>query len=147
MPGARPSSREESTRGEEEVMRTAPWSAPLPRDVLAIESLGEELNVAALGVAIALEVLLEAHAKPGWLPATIDEQRVPLNGLMAPMPSFCFAKSYLGVMPIRVVRSTRARPNPSLARSPSYLARLRQRPRSKTRRCASTYHSSSSASE
>jgi len=104
MARARPSSSGEGTR-EDHGMRTAPWSAPLPRDVLGIESLGEEQKVAALGVSIALTVLLKVDTEPGWLPATIDEQRVPLNGLMAPMPSFCFTKDYRGVLPIRVVSS------------------------------------------
>jgi hypothetical protein len=105
MARARPSSSGEGGTRENHGMRTAPWSAPLPRDVLGIESLGEEQKVAALGVSIALTVLLKVDTEPGWLPATIDEQRVPLNGLMAPMPSFCFTKDYRGVLPIRVVSS------------------------------------------
>ena len=37
----------------EEGALDAPWSAPLPKDVLAIESLDEEQDAAALGVAAA----------------------------------------------------------------------------------------------
>ena len=80
----------------------APWSAPLLRDVLTVKSLGEDLDVAALGVAVAFLVLLDKHTVPGWLPAALDEQRTPLCGLMPPIPSFCFTE-YHGVLPIGVV--------------------------------------------
>ena len=92
----------------------APWSAPLLRDVLTVKSLGEDLDVAALGVAVAFLVLLDEHTVPGWLPAALDEQRTPLCGLMPPTPSFCFTTDH-GVLPIGVVRSMPLTPN--LARS------------------------------
>ena len=91
-------------------MREAPWSAPLLGDVLTINLLGDELEAAALGVAIGYLVLLEEHAMPGWLPAVIDEHRVPLCGLNAPISSFCFTDN-TGILPIHVVRC----PNFSLA--------------------------------
>ena len=92
----------------------APWSAPLLRDVLTVKSLGEDLDVAALGVAVAFLVLLDEHTVPGWLPAALDEQRTPLCGLMPPTPSFCFTEDH-GVLPIGVVRPMPLTPN--LARS------------------------------
>jgi len=79
-------------------------SAPLPKDVLGIAVLDEERVVAVLGVSLALSVLLEDYTEPGWLPAAIDEEHVPLNGLFAQLPSFCFTENYRGVVPIRVVR-------------------------------------------
>ena len=80
-------------------------TAPLPKGVLlAIKSLDEEQDAAARGVAVALLVLLEDYTKPGWLPAAIDEQCTPLNGLMAPIPSFCFTEKCNGFVPTRVVR-------------------------------------------
>merc|ERR1719149_415869 len=81
---------------------SAPWSAPLLRDVLTFKSPGEDLEVAALGVSVAFLVLLNEHTVPGWLPAALDEQRTPLCGLMPPIPSFCFTE-YHGVLPIGVV--------------------------------------------
>ena len=51
----------------------APWSAPLLKDVLTVESLGEDLDVATLGVALACSALLDEHTVPGWLPALLDE--------------------------------------------------------------------------
>ena len=51
----------------------APWSAPLLKDVLTVESLGEDLDVVALGVALACLALLDKHTVPGWLPALLDE--------------------------------------------------------------------------
>ena len=80
-------------------------TAPLPKGVLlAIKSLDEEQDAAARGVAVALLILLEDYKKPGWLPAAIDEQCTPLNGLMAPIPSFCFTEKCNGFVPIHVVR-------------------------------------------
>ena len=80
-------------------------SAPLPKDVLGgIALLDEELVVAVLGVSLALSVLLEDYTEPGWLPATVDEQHVPLNALFAQLPSFCFTENYRGVVPICLVR-------------------------------------------
>ena len=72
-------------------------STPLFRDVLPVESLGENRwarTVAALGVALAFEVLLEEPSAP-WLPAVLDEQRVPLSGPIPPIPprSFSFTKA------------------------------------------------------
>lgn len=84
-------------------MPGAPWSAPLPRDVLRIESLSEELDAAALGVAMAFSALLDSYTTPGWLPAVIDEHVVPLCGLMAPVPSFCFTTKDRGILPVRIM--------------------------------------------
>ena len=84
----------------------APWSASLLSDVLTIESLGEDLDVAALGVALMFLALLEEHTVPGWLPALLDEQRCPLSGPV----SFCFTEDH-GAVPIGVVRSTPQRLN------------------------------------
>ena len=72
-------------------------STPLLWDVLPVESLGENRwarTVAALGVALAFEVLLEEPSAP-WLPAVLDEQRVPLSGPIPPIPprSFSFTKA------------------------------------------------------
>ena len=78
----------------------APWSAPLPRDVLTVELLDEDLHAAALGVTLTFLDLLEDHTPPGWLPGLLDEQRCPLSG---PMPSFCFTEDH-GAVPIGVVR-------------------------------------------
>ena len=83
-------------------------STPLFRDVLPVESLGENRwarTVAALGVALAFEVLLEEPSAPGWLPALLDEQRVPLSGPMPPIPprSFSVTEGH-GPVPIGVVR-------------------------------------------
>lgn len=66
--------------------------------------LDEELVVAVLGVSLALSVLLEDYTEPGWLPATVDEQHVPLNSLFAQLPSFCFTEHYRGVVPICLMR-------------------------------------------
>ena len=85
----------------------APWSAPLLSDVLTVESLGEDLDAAALGVALALLALLDEHTVPGWLPALLDEQRCPISGPV----SFCFTEDH-GAVPIGVVRSTPQRPMP-----------------------------------
>ena len=83
----------------------APWSAPLLKDVLMVESQGEDLDVAALGVSLAFLALLDKHTVPGWLPALLDEQRVPLSGPMPPFPprSFSFTEGH-GAVPIGVVR-------------------------------------------
>ena len=83
-------------------------STPLLRDVLAVESLGENRwarTVAALGVALAFLVLLEERTVPRWLPALLDEQRVPLSGPMPPISprSFAFTEGH-GAVPIGVVR-------------------------------------------
>ena len=96
-------------------------STPLLRDVLPVESLGENRwarTVAALGVALAFEVLLEEPSAPGWLPALLDEQRVPLSGPMPPIPprSFSFTEGH-GAVPIGVVRSTPQRLNASTQRN------------------------------
>ena len=102
-------------------VRDASWSAPLPKDILTIESLDKELDAAALGVAIAFSVLLKEPAVPGWLPVAIDEQRTPLCGLMSPIPSFCFTENH-GVLPIRVVRCSNAahQPSPKARRQPAH---------------------------
>ena len=81
----------------------ASWSAPLLTDVLTVESQGEDLDAAVLGVALAFLVLLDEHTQPGWLPALLDEQRTPISGLTPPIPSFCFTEDH-GVVPIGVVR-------------------------------------------
>ena len=130
----------------------APWSAPLLKDVLTVESLGEDLDVAALGVALACLALLDEHTVPGWLPALLDEQRTPIAGLMPPIPSFCFTEDH-GAVPIGVVRSTPQRPMP-LAHprghtSTSQPAASSSNPpdaESATRRCTNTSCSSSSVS-
>ena len=77
----------------------APWSAPLLKDVLTVESQGEDLDVAALGVTLACLALLDKHTVPGWLPALLDEQCCPLYGPI----SFCFEEDHCAV-PIGVVR-------------------------------------------
>ena len=69
--------------------------------------LGEDLDAAALGVALALLALLDEHTVPGWLPALLDEQRCPPSGPV----SFCFTEDH-GAVPIGVVRSTPQRPMP-----------------------------------
>ena len=127
----------------------APWSAPLLKDVLMIESQGEDLDVAALGVSLAFLALLDKHTVPGWLPALLDEQRTPISGLRPPIPSFCFTEDH-GAVPIGVVRSppdatrlilagTHRPPNLQLALHPI-------RPQTATRRCTNTSCSSSSVS-
>ena len=83
----------------------ASWSAPLLTDVLTVESQGEDLDVAALGVTLACLALLDKHTVPGWLPALLDEHQVPLSGLMPPTPSFFFTEDH-GAVPFGVVRST-----------------------------------------
>ena len=130
----------------------APWSVPLPKDILTIKSLDEELDAAALGVAIAFLVLLEDSALTGWLPAVIDEQRTPLCGLMSPIPSFCFTENH-GVLPIRVVRRSNAahQPSPKPRRQrahgfPRWHAHV-CKPSFAKRRCTSTCRSSLIASE
>ena len=90
----------------------APWSAPLLKDVLTVESLGEDLDVAALGVALACLALLDKHTVPGWLPALLDEQCCPLYGPI----SFCFEEDHCAV-PIGVVRQ---RPLPLASSSPAH---------------------------
>jgi hypothetical protein len=77
----------------------APWSAPLPKDVLTVESLGKDLDVAALGVSLSFLALLDEKTVPGWLPGLLDEQRCPLYGPI----SFCFTEDH-GAVPIGVVR-------------------------------------------
>ena len=127
----------------------APWSAPLLSDVLTVESLGEDLDAAALGVALALLALLDEHTVPGWLPALLDEHHVPLSWLMPPTPSFFFTEDH-GAVPFGVVRSTpdatrlilagtHCPPNLQLALHPI-------RPQTATRRCTNTSCSSSSVS-
>ena len=86
----------------------APWSAPLLKDVLTVESQGEDLDVAAMGVTLACLALLDEHTVPGWLPALLDEQRCPISGPV----SFCFTEDH-GAVPIGVVRSTPQRLNAS----------------------------------
>ena len=110
----------------EEGVLDAPWSAPLPEDVLAIESLDEEQDAAALGVAAALLILLAEFTVPGWLPAAIDEQRTPLCVTMAVVPSFCFADNHNGFVPIRVVRRSNAahQTSPQSASSPAHRPNL-----------------------
>ena len=83
----------------------APWSAPLLKDVLTVESQCEDLDVAALGVTLACLALLDEHTVPGWLPALLDEHHVPLSRLMPPTPSFFFTEDH-GAVPFGVVRST-----------------------------------------
>ena len=123
----------------------APWSAPLLSDVLTVESLGEDLDAAALGVALALLALLDDHTVPGWLPALLDEQRCPLSGPV----SFCFTEDH-GAVPIGVVRSTPQRPMP-LAHPRGHTSTSQPAPSSfnppdaepVTRRCTNTPCSSS----
>ena len=101
----------------------APWSAPLLKDVLMVESQGEDLDVAALGVSLAFLALLDKHTVPGWLPALLDEQRCPLSGSMPPTPSWCFEEDH-GAVPIGVVRSTPERchsPHPNQHHRPPNL--------------------------
>ena len=101
----------------------APWSAPLLKDVLVVESQGEDLDVAALGVSLAFLALLDKHTVPGWLPALLDEQRCPLSGSMPPTPSWCFEEDH-GAVPIGVVRSTPERchsPHPNQHHRPPNL--------------------------
>ena len=90
-------------RAEEAI--AAPWIAPLLKDVLTVESQGEDLDVAALGVTLACLALLDEHTVPGWLPALLDEHHVPLSRLMPPTPSFFFTEDH-GAVPFGVVRST-----------------------------------------
>ena len=90
-------------RAEEAIV--APWSAPLLKDVLTVESQGEDLEVAALGVTLACLALLDEYTVPGWLPALLDEHHVPLSRLMPPTPSFFFTEDH-GAVPFGVVRST-----------------------------------------
>ena len=97
-------------------------STPLLRDVLAVESLGENRwarTVAALGVALAFLVLLEERTAPGWLPALLDELRVPLSGPMPPISprSFSFTEGH-GAVPIGVVRRNARCHSPS---SPAHI--------------------------
>ena len=130
----------------------APWSAPLPKDVLAIESLDEEQDAAALGVAAALLILLEEFTVPGWLPAAIDEQRTPLCVTMAAIPSFCFTDNHNGFVPIRVVRRSNmplTKPRPKARHRPLTVPTSSTRchaPSLKPTRCTSTCRFSSSAS-
>ena len=98
----------------------APWSAPLLKDVLMVESQGEDLDVAALGVSLASLALLDKYTVPGWLPALLDEQRCPLSGSMPPTPSWCFEDDY-GAVPIGVVRSTPERCHPNQHHRPPNL--------------------------
>ena len=125
----------------------ASWSAPLLTDVLTVESQGEDLEVAALGVTLACLALLDEHTVPGWLPALLDEHHVPLSRLMPPTPSFFFTEDH-GAVPFGVVRSTpdatrlilagtHCPPNLQLALHPI-------RPQTATRRCTNTSCSSSS---
>ena len=129
----------------------APWSAPLPKDVLVVESQGEDLDVAALGVSLAFLALLDKHTVPGWLPALLDEQRCPLSGSMPPTPSWCFEEDH-GAVPIGVVRlNARTMPLASSYPAPST---SQPAPSSSTpsdsepanRRCTNTSCSLSSAS-
>ena len=108
-----PSPRAPRVSADEAIAAAAPWSAPLLSDVLTIESLGEDLDVAALGVVLMFLALLEEHTVPGWLPALLDEQRCPLSGPV----SFCFTEDH-GVVPIGVVRLMPHAPQP-LTSSPA----------------------------
>ena len=128
-------------------------STPLFRDVLPVESLGENRwarTVAALGVALAFEVLLEEPSAPGWLPALLDEQRVPLSGPMPPIPprSFSFTEGH-GAVPVGVVRTSTpdATPHPRRHTSTSQPAASSSTPSDSepaSRRCTNTSCSSSS---
>ena len=133
-------------------------STPLLRDVLPVESLGENRwarTVAALGVALAFEVLLEEPSAPGWLPALLDEQRVPLSGPMPPIPprSFSFTEGH-GAVPIGVVRRNArchsSTPHPRRHTSTSQPAASSSTPPSDSepapRRCTNTSCSSLSVS-
>ena len=135
---------------DEAIAAAAPWSAPLPRDVLTVELLDEDLHAAALGVTLTFLDLLEDHTPPGWLPGLLDEQRCPLSAPMPPTPSFCFTEDH-GAVPIGVVRSTPdATPRLILAgthRPPNLQFALHPiRPQTATRRCTNTSCSSSSVS-
>ena len=127
----------------------APWSAPLLKDVLTVESQGEDLDVAALGVSLAFLALLDKHTVPGWLPALLDEQRCPLSGSMPPTPSWCFEEDH-GAVPIGVVRLNarcHSSPHPRRHTSTSQPAPLSSTPSDAepaTRRCTNTSCSSSS---
>ena len=146
---AAPSPPAPSVSADEAIAAAAPWSAPLPRDVLTVELLDEDLDAAALGVTLTFSDLLEHHTLPGWLPGLLDEQRCPLSAPMPPTPSFCFTEDH-GAVPIGVVRPQR--PMPLLASSsPAHidlptctlvLHPIRAEPA--TRRCTNTSCSSSS---
>ena len=131
---------------DEAIAAAAPWSAPLPRDVLTVELLDEDLHAAALGVTLTFLDLLEDHTPPGWLPGLLDEQRCPLSG---PMPSFCFTEDH-GAVPIGVVRLNarcHSSPHPRRHTSTSEPAPLSYHPIRRepaTRRCTNTSCSSSS---
>ena len=97
------------------------WSCPLPNEIFEVGSQGQDEDIAALGVAIALRnhhawctpvrhasqtldspstflAALTFFALPawqGWLPALFNEKVVPLTGLGAPLPSFPFADQHL----------------------------------------------------
>ena len=122
----------------------APWSAPLLKDILVVESQGEDLDVAALGVRVALLALLDNYTVPGWLPALLDEQRCPLSGPMSPTPSWCFKKDH-GAVPIGVVRLN-ARCHRLILASTTDLPNCSLRLRTCNRRCINTSCSSSSVS-
>ena len=66
------------------------WSAPLPTEIFAVHSQGEDKDAAAHGVATALGVLLEDYYRPGWVPAVFNERRAPLCGVGGPMPTWPF---------------------------------------------------------
>ena len=68
------------------------WSAPLPKEIFAVHSQGEDKDAAAHGVATALGVLLEDYYRPGWVPAVFNERRAPLCGAGGPMPTWPFAE-------------------------------------------------------
>ena len=119
----------------------APWSASLLSDVLTIESLGEDLDVAALGVALMFLALLEEHTVPGWLPALLDEQRCPLSGPV----SFCFTEDH-GVVPIGVVRPMPHAPHILAGTTSASQPSTPPDSEFATRRCANTSCSWSSVS-
>ena len=121
----------------------APWSAPLLKDVLTVESQGEDLDVAALGVTLACLALLDKHTVPGWLPALLDEQCCPLYGPI----SFCFEEDHCAV-PIGVVRLNARCHSPHPRRhttsQPAASSSTPSDPEPATRRCTNTSCSSSS---
>ena len=123
----------------------ASWSAPLLTDVLTVESQGEDLDVAVLGVALAFLVLLDDHTLPGWLPALLDEQRTPISGLMPPIPSFCFTDDH-GVVPIGVVRPMPHAPHILAGTTSASQTSIPSDSELATRRCTNTSRSWSSVS-
>ena len=140
-----PSPRAPRVSADEAIAAAAPWSAPLLSDVLTVESLGEDLDAAALGVALALLALLDEHTVPGWLPALLDEQRTPISGLMPPIPSFCFTDDH-GVVPIGVVRPMPHAPHILAGTTSASQPSTPSDSEFATRRCTNTSRSWSSVS-